>query len=121
MAKFTVLKNNGNLVKRLGYFSHESLTTKDNEFFKSLWTYYTLFTSLAFITSTSVFVYQNAQDRINIALRTAIVLFGECQSFGVFTNFGIQMKNVKVMHLKLQKIVNESAQGIILFMIINSF
>lgn len=114
MAKFTVLKNNGDLMKRLGYFSHETLTTKTNEFFKSPWTYYIFFTSPAFIISSSVFIYQNAQDRINIALRTAIVHLGECQSFGIFTNFGMQMKNVKTMHLKLQKIVNESAQGIVI-------
>lgn len=112
MTQFTVLKNNGNLMKRLGFFSHDSLTSQSNDFFKSPWTYFVLFISPSFILSTAVFVYRNVTTQLNTALRTGIVLLGECQSFGVFNSFGNQMQNIKAMHLKLQKIVDESAKGI---------
>lgn len=111
MTQFTVLKNNGNLMKRLGYFSHESLTSQSNDFFKSPWTFYIFFISPSFVISTAVFVYRNVTSQLNTALRTGIVLLGECQSFGVFISVGNQMQNIKAMHLKLQKIVDESAHG----------
>lgn len=112
MAQFIVLSSNEKLMNRLRIFTNR-LNDPINEFFTSITTFYFAFNIMVFIVTSGVFVYENRSNLI-VALRTAMVVIGCSQALGMFFSVGINMPKVKALHLKLQKIVNETAQGIII-------
>lgn len=111
MGKFKVLSSNEMLMNRLRIFTHR-LNDPINDFFKSITTYYFALNIMAFIVTSGVFVYENRSHLI-VALRTAMVVIGCSQALGMFLSVGTNMLKVKALHLKLQSIVDETAQGYI--------
>lgn len=111
---FKVLRLNELLMDRLHIYSHPLLTTASiptNDFFRSITTYYILFHVVGFIAGSAVFAYQNA-SHVVLALRTGTVLVGTCQALGMFLTVGCKFDKVKVLHQKLQAIVDQTAEGI---------
>lgn len=110
-SSFKVLKLNELFMVWIRIYSHQHLVSiPTNDFFKSITTYYISFGMLAFITSSAVFVYQNISNVV-LALRTATVLVGTCQSLGMFLSVGCKIDLVKLLHQKFQAIVDQAAKG----------
>lgn len=105
MTKFEVLQINKILENKCIYSYH--LTSPIHNFWKSASTYYILLVLTCFpITSSSVFVYRNL-SQFELALQTIRIVIAGFQSAGMFLSIGSNMDNVKALHFKLQKIVNE--------------
>lgn len=103
--KFIVLEFNQNFMAFIGISSHQ-LTEPSNEFFRSIAAYFILFNLLGWcIVSSSVFVYQNIEN-LELALVTALIIVAGFQSGGMFLAVGLKMAAVKMVHLRLQEIVN---------------
>lgn len=118
---FKVLKLNEQFMVWLRIYPHpiSDITDADNDFFKSITTYCISFNDLAFITTSSVFVYQNASN-IMVALRTTMVIIGTSQAFGMFLYVGCKIDKVKMLQIKLQEIIDKTALGKILRRILHS-
>lgn len=106
MNKFKVLQSNQNLMAQLGISSHR-LTYQKNEFFdsKSVWCIsfvHIIFTTIA----SSMFAYKNVSN-FAIALDAFSCSLAGMQGCGMFFSIGLNMKKVKALHLKLQKIVDD--------------
>lgn len=90
---------------------HRFLTKPINGFFKSISTYYILFNTIIFlIVSSIVFLYENVEHP-QYALKTGVFIVGGLQAIGMFLSFGLKMDKVSILHVKLQEIVDGSAQG----------
>lgn len=105
MPKFIVLKYNQILMSWQGIHSH-NLTEATNEFYRSLSTYYIIFTLSAFIITSAVRIY-GYWPEIELILKPCSIAFGGVQCLGMFICIGLQMKRIKVLHLELQRIVDE--------------
>lgn len=105
MAKIQVLKYNQNVMAPLGIYSHR-LTETTNEFYSSIAPYHFICFDVVFLTlSSAVFAIQNV-SAITLALQNLTLIIGGMQCAGMFISIGINMKKVKVLHLKLQAIVD---------------
>lgn len=105
MAKFKVLKFNQILMSWQGIHSHR-LTEPTNEFYRSLSSYYVVFTLFAFVITSAVRIYGYWPD-IESILKPCSVAFGGVQCAGMFISIGFQMKRIKALHLELQGIIDE--------------
>lgn len=65
---------------------------------------------MAFNATSAVFLYQNVSD-IVIALRAAMTILGTIQALGMFISVGCEIDKVKMVHQKLQSIVDQAAKG----------
>lgn len=113
MSSFKVLKLNEMLMVWLRIYPYP-LTADSipiNDFFQSIASYYISLIMLAYNVTSGVFLYQNASD-IVIALRTSLTIVGTCQSLGMFLTVGCKIDKVKLLHRKLQAIVDQAAEGI---------
>lgn len=108
MAKqFTVLQGNQKLMARLGIYSYH-LSEPTNHFFKSYGTYYILFSlPVTMIIPSLVFTYINRTVNLNLAIEATFLAVAGIQAFGMFINTGLNMKRIKLLHLKLQTIVDQ--------------
>lgn len=106
MAKFHVLKYNQWIMNKFGIYSYR-LTEPSNEFFKSIRSYYILFTIFVInFIPCAVYVYLHWPN-FEVIFETMLCACGNIQTLGMFFNIGLQMKKIKVLHLKLQKMVDE--------------
>ena len=106
MAKFKVHKYNQAFMARLGIHSY-NLNDPANEFFKSIATFYNLITATVFfVTSSAAFVYLNWPN-LEIVLEPFLIVLAGVQYGGMFLSVGLNMKKVKLLHITLQKIVDE--------------
>lgn len=101
-----ILKNNQTLMSWLGISSHR-LTEPTNEFFKSIGTYYILL-AVFFIFIISSAYTQAVSSNFTTVIQAWLLIVAGLQSGGMFISVGLQMKNIKILHLKLQGIVNGS-------------
>lgn len=103
--KFKVLESNQKYMTWLGIHSYR-LTEPTNEFYTSFVAYYFIFSVVAFtITSSAVYIYLHL-PAFEIVSEPCIVFVAGIQVVGMFISFGMKMKKVKNLHLKLQEIVN---------------
>lgn len=109
MAKFNVLKINQMYMARIGIYSYR-LTEQTNEFYKSIAAYYICFFLIGLSISTCVFVFENLSN-FNEATVAILSAIGGLQAVGMFISIGLKMKKVKVLHLKLQEIVDKYNDG----------
>lgn len=73
---------------------------------------------IGFIAASAVFVYQNISNVVT-ALRTGMVTIGSTQVLGMGLSVGCKIDQVKVLHQKLQTIVDQAAEGICTFYVAN--
>lgn len=105
MSKIHVLKCNQKVLTPLGLYSYR-LNEPTNEFYTAFGPYYVQFFNLIFLTfSSAVFTFQNL-SQINLALQNVSLFTAGIQCAGMFICLGMNMKKVKVLHLKLQEIVD---------------
>lgn len=64
------------------------------------------------IVASAAYVYQNLSN-IGDALRTGTVVIGVSQALGMFVCVGRSTAVVKLLHIKLQAIVDQAAKGIV--------
>lgn len=117
MKKFKVLKYHESILLKVGIFENQ-LAEKEKPsdgFFKSAIIYYSLFISVTFFISSSLFVHQNLVE-FNVALRTCITTVGVIQVMGMFINFYSNAANNHAVHFKLQELVDRSIDGMCFFM-----
>lgn len=107
---FRVLKLNEDVMFRLRLYT-QKLSNPANDFSNSVTTYYILVTMVAFVSTSAAFVYQNTSN-IVIALQTAMITIGTSQALGMFLCVGCKIDKVKMLHLKLQSIVDQAAKGL---------
>lgn len=112
MLKFKVLKLNEKILIQLGIFSNRFPAEPKKLFFKSPQTYYIILIAVVFITSSILFVYQNLAH-FNDTLRTCSIIFETLQAFGMYMSFGLNSTKIHAVHLKLQQLVDKSAEGMI--------
>lgn len=105
MKMFKVLKHNQTLMTWLGIHSYR-LTEPNNEFSKSIGTYYILFTIFSIFIVSSGYTAIFSSEFQTVIQATLLVVAGT-QSGGMFLSIGLQMKKIKTLQLKLQEIVNE--------------
>lgn len=106
MSKFSVLKYNQILMAKIGIHSFR-ITEPKNEFFKSFVACFILFILTAFsITSCAVFAYKNIAH-FEPALEAIFVVIAGIQCAGMFLSVGLKMKNVKLLQIELQQIVDK--------------
>lgn len=103
--KFKVLEFNQRFMAWLGIHSYH-LTEPTNEFFNSIFTYINLLIIIVlFLISSVLYVYQN-ETNFKIMIQIFLVIVAGFQYGGMFISIGIKMKNIKILHLKLQEIVD---------------
>lgn len=107
---FKVLALNELTMVRLRIFTRR-LTDPISDFFESITVWYISFHMLAFIATSMTFAYQNVSNFFMFALRTAMVVVGTSQAFGMFLCIGCKIIKVKMLHQKLQAIVDQAAHG----------
>lgn len=113
MSPFKVLELNELVMVWLRIYPHHltanSIPTNDS--FKSITVFYISFNLLAFIVTSAMFVYQNT-SYVVIALRTGMVVVGSSQALGMFLSVCFNSNKVKMLHQKLQAIVDQAAIGV---------
>lgn len=105
MATFRVLKYNQWIMSMLGVYSYR-LTDLTNKLFKSIGSYYIIFMLGSCVISSAVFIYLN-WPKFELIFEPSIVVCGGTQSFGMYLNIVLQMDKIKILHLKLQEIVEK--------------
>lgn len=109
MSNLKILEYNQAYMTKIGIYSYR-LTNPSNEFFSSFMSYFILLNGTLFtIISSAVFVYKHLSE-FQIALETCLILIAGIQSCGAFFCIGLKMKQMKLLHLKLQAIVDEGIQ-----------
>lgn len=105
MAKIHVLKYNQIFMAPIGLYSYR-LMEPINEFYTSIAPYYIEFFVLIFLISSAAgFTFRNV-SQIDVALQNVSLFIAGIQCAGMYISIGINMKKVKVLHLKLQGIVD---------------
>lgn len=110
---YKVLELNELVMVRLRIYTRQ-LTDPKSDFFESITMYYISFNMLAFIATSVAFVYQNVSNFM-VVLRTLMVIVGTSQALGMFLYIGRKIIKVKMLHQKLQAIVDRTARGSTLF------
>lgn len=102
---FKALAYNQALMTRLGLSSHR-LTEPTNEFFKSFMPYFNLsFLSINLILCGVLMVWN--WPVLDLILEPLLIIIAGMQSGGMFLSVGLKMKQVKVLNLAVQKIVDD--------------
>lgn len=100
MAKFKVLKQNQIVMSRL--------TEPKNEFFTSFAVHIILFFLIyVCIILSGLWIYKNFAEFSEV-IQSMNIFIGGIQSSGMFLSYGLKMKQVKQLHLKLQGTVDQS-------------
>lgn len=117
MDAFKVLRLNELVLVWLRIYPHQltvATSVPSKGFFKSISVHYISLNLFAFIVASGAFVYQNLANVMD-ALRTGTVTFGSGQALGMFLSIGCNIDKVKLLHQKLQAIVDQAAKGSWLF------
>lgn len=93
------------LMNWLGIYSYR-LTERTVEFFKFFISYFIVVHIAAACISSAVFVLRET-SQFNFKLEACIIVIGSTQCGGAYINIGMKMRMVKVLHLKLQQIVDK--------------
>lgn len=110
---FKVLKHNQTLMAWLGIHSYR-LTETSNDFFKSIATYYIIFTIVSIFIVSSGYTAIFSSDFQTVIQATLLVVAG-FQSGGMFLSIGLEMKKIKMLQIKLQEITDAGKNESILF------
>lgn len=105
MSKIKVLKHNQTYMSWLGIYSYR-LTEPTMESHKYILAYHNLIFPIFSIVSSAVFVYENPSE-LQAVLETILVMIALYQAECTFLNTALQMKNIKLLHLKLQDVVDQ--------------
>lgn len=120
MVKFEVLKKSQSLMSLLGIYSYR-LTEPTNEFFKSPIALHILVTLISTqMISSGLFVSKNL-EQFTMAIDGLLVCIAGTQSSGMFFSIGLKMKKIKLLHLKLQDIVDAVVSSMFHFSPLFSF
>lgn len=106
MVKFSVLKYNQVCMAWFGIYSH-NLNEPSNEFFGSFATYWTLVSMVLAILSSAWYILENRTIHVKESLGAFKIAFAAFQSTGMFLSFGMKLRDIKALHLKLQQIVDK--------------
>lgn len=110
MFKFKVLESNQRVMAWIGIHSHR-LTEPTNEFFKSVASLYILFTVGFFIFGSIMYVVLNWPHYDAIS-EPCLIAVGCLQVGGMFLGIGLKMKKIKLLHLRLQEMVDEGNESL---------
>lgn len=105
MSKFKVLQCNQSLMAKLGIHSYR-LNVPTNEFLKSPAFLILFILSVFSIASSAAFVYKN-YCQFEAALQSIFVIIAGIQCGGMYLSVGLKMKEVKILQIELQNIVDE--------------
>lgn len=105
MSKIKVLKHNQTYMAWLGIYPYH-LTEPTMESHKHILAYHNLIFPIFSIVSSAVFVYENPSE-LQAVLETILVMIALYQAECTFLNTALQMKNIKLLHLKLQAVVDQ--------------
>lgn len=105
MVKFKVLQTNQIYMTRIGNYSY-NLTEPTNEFLYSFSTWVIIITMVIPLISAAILVYNDTYD-FTSKLNSVFMFVGLSQGLGAYLNVGIQMKKIKLLHLKLQAMVDQ--------------
>lgn len=106
MANFKVLKNNQALMAWIGIHSY-NLNEPKNEFVHSITAYYFLFAlTIIAVGGSAVFTLEH-WPQFDIISQPLLFVFGCSGCTGLILSVGLNMKSVKALHLKLQRIIDE--------------
>lgn len=106
MVKFKVLELVQTVLTRLGMYPQSLTGTYD--FKKAIPLYYITFLILGmFITSSSLFVYQNIGE-FELALGTTLIVIAGFQIGGMLLSIRLRVEKVEELHRTLQDIVDKS-------------
>lgn len=108
MPEFKVLKYNEYFMRWLGVHSYR-FGKDTNEFLNSISTYLILLLSVCYVISSIAFTRIN-WPQFEIISGSCIVALSGTQTGGMFLSFGLKMKAVKSVHVKLQKIADEQGK-----------
>lgn len=105
MSKFSVLRYNQAFMAELGIYSNR-LTEPTNEFFNNRIAHAIVGCLLVAIISNILFVWFGKTNSKSIR-ESLVLIVTSYQALGAYLNFGLKMKRVKELHLKLQEISDE--------------
>lgn len=95
------------LMVRLGLHSY-NLTEPKNEFFRTFVAYHTMAVSvLLFIISSIIYIYQNVTDFSAVPEPLVLICAG-IHLLGTFTCLGLSKRNVKLLQIELQELIDKS-------------
>lgn len=116
MSKIEVLKQIQKFLVPLGVYSNRP-AEPTNDFFISIGPYYTQFFVIICLTlSPALFAYKNS-SQIALVLQTTSLIVGGSQSAGMFISLGLNVKKMKILHLKLQEICDNGLLWNIFYLI----
>lgn len=105
MADFKVLAYNQAIMTPLGIYSHR-LNEPTNVFFKSFMPYF----NLSFLGINIIFcgvIMFRGWPNLDLILEPLLIIIAAVQSGGMFLSVGLNVKKVKILHLALQKVVDD--------------
>lgn len=106
MKRVKAFKSNQFLMEMFGIHSY-NVSEPSNEFFKKPVTYFMLFCGFGLLTISSVlFVYVNSVE-FAVVLQSVLIVIAGLQITGMYLSVGLNMKQVKAVHLKIQSIADQ--------------
>lgn len=106
MAQFNVLQYNQSFMAKIGIHSYR-IAEPTNEFLQSPIAFFIPFVLIVcHVISSAVFISQNSQQ-FEAVLQAIFLMIAGIQSLGMYFSVGLKMKEVKILQLKLQQIVDE--------------
>lgn len=117
MTRFKVMDINQSVMTRLGINSFD-VSKPTNEFLRtSIVSYYILFILTMVVVSCVEFVYKKLVEFEEI-FDASLLLIASIRAIGAYINIGMKMTKVKLLHQKLQTIVD---QGIFIHFIATNY
>lgn len=112
LSSFKVLRLNERVMVWLRLYSHQltPASIPSDDFFQSISMYCISLNMFAFQVASAAFVYSNTSVVVD-ALRTGMVTVGVGQALGMFLCVGCNIGTVKLLHQKLQAIIDQAAKG----------
>lgn len=104
--KIIIFENIRPLMIRLGLHSF-NLHDSKNEFFESFGAYYIMFIAIVFMIILSAAFMLGNLSNFEIISEPMLVAIAGFQMFGMFVSLGLNKKNVKVLQLELEALINE--------------
>lgn len=109
MSTFEVLKYNANFMRWGLGIRPFRFSEQINEFFQSFSSFFWLLVVFCYMLSSIAFVYKN-WPQLEIIAASCIIVLGAVQTGGTFLSFGLKMEKVKMLHVKLQRIVDDEGK-----------
>lgn len=105
MADFKVFAYNQAIMTRLGIYSHR-LSEPTDIFFKSFVPYFNLSFLGINIIFCGVLIFRGWPN-LDLILEPLLIIIAAVQSGGMFLSVGLNVESVKLLHLSLQKVVDD--------------